>query len=187
MFIWGWALSVPGVLLFSFITEDSSYWRFTFPAMILYIAGIGAVYITANFVVVSSASKSDQGAAAGVFNVALQVGGSILGLAVLTAIAQGIDKSFGPPDVPAGTFSSIGYRSVYYSCVILCVIGLILSVFFIQVPDSMRGSYWNKSVAAPAAAVVSVVSQDPALLARESSERGEEIELRALPVPSQPQ
>ena len=119
--------------------------------MILYIAGIGAVYITANFVIVSSASKSDQGAAAGVFNVALQVGGSVLGLAVLTAVAEGIEKTHGDADLSQGELSDIGYRSVYYSCVILSGIGLFLSVFAIQVPDSMRGSVWKKKVDASAA------------------------------------
>jgi Major Facilitator Superfamily len=144
MFILGWSLSIPGVLLFSFIEDNSSYWRFTFPAMILYIAGIGAVYITANFVVVSSASRSDQGAAAGVFNVALQVGGSILGLAVLTAIAQGIEKRHGPPSLGVGALSHVAYQSVYYSCVIICAIGLVLSIFFISVPESMAGSVWKR-------------------------------------------
>lgn len=151
MFVLGWSLAIPGVLLFSFIEDNSSYWRFTFPAMILYIAGIGTVYITANFIVVSSASRSDQGSAAGVFNVALQVGGSILGLAVFTAIAQGIEKKYGDPHTLVGTLSHVAYQSVYYSCVILCLIGLILSIFFIQVPDSMKGSMWkrNPGVEAP--------------------------------------
>ncbi|EFQ93266.1 hypothetical protein P3342_003101 [Pyrenophora teres f. teres] len=112
--------------------------------MILYIAGIGAVYITANFVLVSSASRSDQGAAAGVFNVALQVGDSILGLAVLTAVAEGIEKKYGDANLPQGELSGIGYKSVYYSCVILSGIGLFLGVFTIQVPASMRGSMWKK-------------------------------------------
>lgn len=114
--------------------------------MILYIAGIGAVYITANFVVVSSASKSDQGAAAGVFNVALQVGGSVLGLAVLTAVAEGIEKTHGDAGLPQGKLGGVGYRSVYYSCVVLSGIGLLLSLFAIKVPDSMRGSIWKKKV-----------------------------------------
>ncbi|UPX11166.1 uncharacterized protein EKO05_0001788 [Ascochyta rabiei] len=146
MFIIGWALSIPGVLLFSFITEHTSYWRYTFPGMILYIAGIGAVYITANFVVVSSASKSDQGAAAGVFNVALQVGGSVLGLAVLTAVAQGVEMTYGDAHLPRGELGGLGYRSVYYSCVILSGIGLFLSVFAIRVPKSMHGSIWKNKV-----------------------------------------
>jgi hypothetical protein len=59
--------------MFNSVTEDTFYWRYTFPGMLLYIAGKYAVYITANIVIVSSASKSDQGVAAGVFNMALQV------------------------------------------------------------------------------------------------------------------
>lgn len=114
--------------------------------MILYIAGIGAVYITANFIIVSSASRADQGAAAGVFNVALQVGGSVLGLAIVTAIAQGIQQRFGEGNLPRDTLGHVGYQSVYYSCVILCFIGLVLSLFAIEIPESMRGSMWKKPV-----------------------------------------
>lgn len=124
--------------------------------MILYIVGIGAVYITANLVVVSSASKSDQGAAAGVFNVALQVGGSVLGLAVLTAVAEGIEKTYGDADLPPGKFSGIGYKSIYYSCVILSGTGLFLSLFAIKVPNSMHGSIWKKKINASVATKTSL-------------------------------
>jgi len=63
----------------------------TFPSMILSIAGVGAVYIAANFVVISAASRAEQGTVAGLFSIALQGGGSVFGLAVLTAVAQGLD------------------------------------------------------------------------------------------------
>ncbi len=161
MFVIGWALCIPGVVLFSLISADTSYWRYTFPGMILYIAGLGVVYITANFVVVSSASKSDQGAVAGVFNVALQVGGSVLGLAVLTAVADGIDKRFGGPHSKPGQLSEKGYQSVYYSCVILSVLALALSLFAIKVPDTMRGSIWKKKVAESAPRVGGAPSNGP--------------------------
>ncbi|GBF64297.1 efflux pump [Trichophyton mentagrophytes] len=148
MFIIGWALCIPGVALFSFITHQTSYWHFTFPGMILYIAGLGVVYITANFVVISSASKSDQGVVAGVFNVALQVGGSVLGLAVLTSVADGVNRKYG--DGKAGVLSLVGYQSVYYSCIILCAVALVLSLV-IEVPDAMKGSLWNKPDQEPTA------------------------------------
>ena len=161
MFVIGWALCIPGVVLFSFITVDTSYWRYTFPGMILYIAGLGVVYITANFVVVSSASKSDQGAVAGVFNVALQVGGSVLGLAVLTAVADGINQRLGGPDADPDRLSKIGYQSVYYSCIILCVLALALSLFAVKVPDSMKGSIWKKEESAnPIAMVTTTTTPD---------------------------
>lgn len=112
--------------------------------MILYIAGLGWVYITANFVVVSSSSKSDQGVVAAIFNVALQVGGSVLGLAILTAVAQGIDRKYGVGQPhPDGQLSEVVYQSVYYSCVILCGIGLFLSLFAIKIPDN--SSFGKKS------------------------------------------
>ncbi|RMZ38115.1 aminotriazole resistance protein [Aspergillus flavus] len=144
MFILGWGFSIPGVLLFSFVDHDTSYWRYTFPGMILYIAGIGAVYITANFVIVSSASRADQGVVAGVFNLALQVGGSVLGLAVITAIAQGIQRRYGEPSLPKDAYGRIGYQSAYYSCVILCFVALLLSVFAIDIPPSMQGTVWKR-------------------------------------------
>lgn len=126
-FIAGWVIAIPGVLLFSFIDESSPYWRFAFPGMILYMAGICIVYVTANFVVVSIALPEDQGTAAGVFNVALQVGGSILGLVVLTEIAQALDDS--NMDTAADTrISESGLRAVYYTCIVLSGVGLLLSV-----------------------------------------------------------
>ena len=112
--------------------------------MILYIAGLGWVYITANYVVVSSASKSDQGVVAAIFNVALQVGGSVLGLAIVTAVAQGVDEKYGNKQPHTdGQLSEIGYRSVYYSCIILCGLGLFLSLFAIKIPNS--GSLANNN------------------------------------------
>jgi len=130
MFIFGHILTLPGPILFSFITPSSSYFAFAFPGLIIYIIGIGFVYVTANFVVVSSARKTDQGATSAVFNVALQVGGSVLGLAVFTAVAEGISRRYGEP--MKERVNQVGYRAVYYSCIILCVIGLLLSLFAVR-------------------------------------------------------
>lgn len=143
IFVLGWTLCIPGLALFSQIIPESSYWRFTFPGMILYIAGLGIVYITANFVVISSASASDQGAVAGVFNLALQVGGSVLGLAVMTAVANGMNARLGGLGANSTSLSEIGYQSVYYSCIILCSIALFLSLLAIKVPEAMRGTIWK--------------------------------------------
>ena len=128
--------------------------------MILYIAGLGWVYITANFVVVSSASKSDQGVVAAIFNVALQVGGSVLGLAILTAVAQGIDEKYGNQQSHSeGQLSLVGYQSVYYSCIILCGVGLFLSLFAIKIPDS--SSFEKKSIPpTPSATAIPLESLD---------------------------
>lgn len=176
--ILGWAFSIPGVLLFSFIGRDTSYWRFTFPAMVLYIAGIGAVLITANFSIVSGASAGDQGVVAGIYNVALQVGGSVLGLAVMTTVAQGINQRFGDAsstDV-SSPLSEIAYRSVYYSCTILCGISLALSLFAVKVPDSMKGSIWKKTASSESRESGNMATPAPTT----GQEQTEEIELEPI-------
>lgn len=90
--------------------------------------------------VVSSASRSDQGAVAGVFNVALQVGGSVLGLAVLTALAQEI----GGRDAQEGGLELVGFRTVYWACGALCGIGLLVSLFAVEAPEGLRGRIWKR-------------------------------------------
>jgi hypothetical protein len=65
----GWVLAIPGLVLLSLIGDGGDYWRFAFPGMILYIAGVGSVYLLANLVVVGSAPPEDQGTVAGIFNV----------------------------------------------------------------------------------------------------------------------
>ncbi|KAK0663856.1 Puromycin resistance protein pur8 [Lasiodiplodia hormozganensis] len=159
MFILGWTLSIPGIALFATTnTHSYSYQHTTLPGTILYIAGIGAVYIAASVVVVSQASRSDQGAAAGVFNVALQVGGSVLGLAVLTAVAEGVG---GGGEGPGGGIGEEGFKAVYWACVGLCGVGLVVSVFAIEVPEGLRGSVWERKgkKGGPAPAVVDAAAE----------------------------
>ncbi|OJD33173.1 mfs transporter [Diplodia corticola] len=148
MFILGWALAIPGIALFALTSGPDKYWRTTFPGMVLYIAGIGAVYVAANVVVVTGASRSDQGAAAGVFNVALQVGGSVVGLAGLTAVAEGVGGGGSGGGAGSsgkgGVIAEEGFRAVYWACVGMCVVGLGVSVFVVEVPRELRGSVWRK-------------------------------------------
>ena len=73
-----------------------------------------------------------------------------MGLTVLTAVAEGIEEDHGNRDLARGELSDVGYRSVYYSCIILSGIGLLLSVFAIKVPEAMRGSIWKRRLDASA-------------------------------------
>lgn len=93
------------------------------------------MYITANIVVVSSAVRSDQGAVAGVFNVALQVGGSLVG----PAMAQGI----GGRDARDGGLELVGFSTVYWACGGLCGIRLLVILCAVEVPEGLEGRVWK--------------------------------------------
>lgn len=70
------------------------------------------------------------------FNVALQVGGSVVGLAGLTALAQGVEERYGDGRMIVG---EAGYRGVYYGCLGLCVVGLVVGAFGVDVPEGIGG------------------------------------------------
>lgn len=73
-----------------------------------------------------------------------------MGLTVLTAVAEGIEEDHGNRDLARGELSDVGYRSVYYSCIILSGIGLLLNVFAIKLPEAIRGSIWKPRLYASA-------------------------------------
>ena len=66
-----WVLGVVGVLLLSFTESRSDYWRFCFPGMVIYIAGVGTVYFVSMVSVIGAAPTEHQGSVAGVFNVSV--------------------------------------------------------------------------------------------------------------------
>lgn len=68
-----WILALAGVLLLVFIDKKSDYWRFCFPGMILYIAGVGTVYFVSMVMAIVSMPKEHHGSVAGVYNVSKSI------------------------------------------------------------------------------------------------------------------
>ena len=61
LYVVSWILAIIGVVLLSLIQSKDDYWRYCFPGMVLYIFGVGTVYLVTNVVVVGSAPLKDQG------------------------------------------------------------------------------------------------------------------------------
>ncbi|KAI0397032.1 aminotriazole resistance protein [Xylariaceae sp. FL0594] len=125
-----WVLALVGIILFTRMGSSADYWRYCLPGMILYIAGVGTVYFVGNVTVVATASEKLQGTVSGVYNMFLNVGGAVLGVAVLTVINDSVTSNNGGKWNPKATLD--GYRAGYYGAIAMAAIGLICSVFFTQ-------------------------------------------------------
>ncbi len=75
-----------GLLLFSRISVDGSYWSEVLPAMVLVGTGAGLSFPSLMGLAMSGVKPSDAGLASGLVNTTLQVGGAI-GLAVLATLS----------------------------------------------------------------------------------------------------
>lgn len=143
-------MSLVGLALLAVMSSGDDYWRLCLPGMVLYIAGIGTVYFVGNVTVVATADAETQGTVSGVYNVSAQVlflppflagvtddcnqqmflnvGGAVLGVALLTVINDSVASKHGGPDDPDAALA--GYRAGYYGAIAMSVIGLVCSVFF---------------------------------------------------------
>jgi hypothetical protein len=84
----------------------------------------------------------------------------VFGLAILAAVAQAMDLKYGENGSPQKGLGCVGYKSVYYSCMILSVIGLLISIIDIRVPDGMSGSIWQIKADTPSTVVPSSLELD---------------------------
>ncbi|KAI3325277.1 MFS general substrate transporter [Xylariaceae sp. AK1471] len=124
--LFSWLFAIAGVTLFTFVNSTADYWRLVLPGMILYIIGLASGYYVSLVRVVISASAEDQGSVAGVFNMCLNVGGAVLGVAVLTVVADSVTSQHGGSNLVEARLR--GYQAAYYGAVAWAALGTLISV-----------------------------------------------------------
>ncbi|KAF3767444.1 MFS general substrate transporter [Cryphonectria parasitica EP155] len=79
-------------LLLSFMKSDSSYWAFTFPALILNVVGADFQFNVANMYVMQSLPPQQQGLASGIMNTLIRLSCTVA-LGIATAVYTSIETS----------------------------------------------------------------------------------------------
>ena len=132
-----WALAATGIILLALLRSNADYYRYCLPGMILYITGVGTVYYVGNVVVVGSAKPEDQGSVSGVYNMCLNVGGAVLGVAVVTVVANSVTDGKGGVGKAGARLK--GYRAGYWACVGMCGVAGMVSVWGMRVGKGQDG------------------------------------------------
>ncbi|KFG77667.1 putative aminotriazole resistance protein [Metarhizium anisopliae] len=121
-----WLAALIGLVLFTRMESEDDYWRYCLPGMILYITGICTVYFVGNVTVVASAPSATQGTVSGVYNMFLNVGGAVVGVALLTVISNTVTSNEGGKTHPGALLA--GYRAGYYTSIAMTGIGVFASL-----------------------------------------------------------
>ncbi len=75
-----------GLVYFSHIPVDGTYWRDLFPGIVLMASGMGATFVALTLAATSGVPAKESGLASGLLNTSQQIGGA-LGLAILAAVS----------------------------------------------------------------------------------------------------
>jgi hypothetical protein len=88
----GMSLLGVGLLWFTQISVDGSYWTDLFPGFLLIGIGMPFVFVPVTIAAVAGVSHDEAGLASGLINTSQQIGGA-LGIAVLSAIANSVTST----------------------------------------------------------------------------------------------
>ncbi|KAI5868446.1 MFS general substrate transporter [Durotheca rogersii] len=90
--VFGAACYVGASLLLSFMKQESSYWAFMFPALVLNVAGADFQFNVANMYVMQSLPKHQQSLAGGIFNVVIRLSNTVV-MGISTAVFSTVQQT----------------------------------------------------------------------------------------------
>ncbi|OAQ23290.1 MFS general substrate transporter [Linnemannia elongata AG-77] len=132
----GFLLRCVTALMFSFVTEHTSYFALPFPAFIIHIFGIGLSHLPIQITAVRDAENEDQGLVGALYNTGLQLGAPF-GIAILNVIVISTNGNAGADSVRGGPALMKGFRNAFYAMVAMGLFGFFLALVILP---------WDKPV-----------------------------------------
>ncbi|KAI0206484.1 major facilitator superfamily domain-containing protein [Astrocystis sublimbata] len=123
LMVFGAVSYLGATILFSFMSADSSYWAFVFPALVLNVAGADLQFNVANMYVLQSLPSHQQSLAGGIFNVFVRLSNTVA-LGITTAIFSSVEAT------PASLADPmLRYTRTFQTTIALAAAGVVVSPF----------------------------------------------------------
>ncbi|KAL3421564.1 MFS transporter [Phlyctema vagabunda] len=143
VFIAGWVVTIVGVVLLSVMSSKDEYAKYCIPGMILFMAGVNSVFYAANVEVIGGAPADDQATIAGIFNMSLQMGGSVLGFAIVTLVRTAVEDNAGGSESARARLK--GYRAGHYTILAMSGTAAALSALLVSSSKATQASEVQES------------------------------------------
>ena len=127
----GMSLLSVGLLLFTQVSVDGSYWTDLFPGFLVIGLGMPFVFVPVTIAAVAGVSHDQMGLASGLINTSQQIGGA-LGIAVLSAIATSTtsDAISGGTAQPQALVD--GFTRAFWVAAIAAAVGVAAIAIFVR-------------------------------------------------------
>jgi len=127
----GMALMGVGLVFFTQISADGSYWSDLFPGFLVIGLGMPFVFVPVTIAAVAGVSHDEAGLASGLINTSQQIGGA-LGIAVLSAIATSVTSN----EIAAGTDQAQalvdGFSTAFWVAAAGAAVGVVAIALFVR-------------------------------------------------------
>ena len=132
--VFGMTLMTVGLLYFTQVSVDGSYWSDLFPGFLIIGLGMPFAFVPITIAAVAGTKPQEAGLASGLINTSQQIGGAV-GIAILSTIAVSTTTD----DLAAGAAQpealTSGFQAAFWAGAAIAFAGVLVSLFLVRGRD----------------------------------------------------
>ena len=133
--VFGMSFMTVGLLYFTQVSADGSYWTDLFPGFLIVGLGMPFAFVPITIAAVAGTKREEAGLASGLINTSQQIGGAV-GIAILSTIAVSTTTD----DLASGVAQPValtdGFQAAFWAgAVDLAFVGVLVSLFLVRGRD----------------------------------------------------
>ena len=129
--VFGMTLLTIGLVYFTQVSVDGSYWSDLFPGFLIIGLGMPFCFVPITIAAMVGTDETDAGLGSGLINTAQQIGGA-LGIAVLSTVATSVMKDDVATGVAVPQASVNGFVDAFWVGAGIAFVGILVSVFLVR-------------------------------------------------------
>jgi len=129
--IFGLAMVGGGLVYFTQISANGSYFGDLFAGFIILGIGLGFTFVPISIAALAGVTGRDAGLASGLINTSQQIGGA-LGLAILTTVSENHFTSLIKSGTPPAEAATSGYAWAFWVAAALAAVAIVLTIFLVK-------------------------------------------------------
>jgi len=130
----GLAMVGGGLIYFTQIAANGSYWQDLFPGFILLGIGLGFAFVPISIAALGGVTGKDAGLASGLINTSQQIGGA-LGLAILTTVSATHTSSLLKNGTPKLSAVTSGFALAFWVAAGVCAASILATLVVLKRQD----------------------------------------------------
>jgi EmrB/QacA subfamily drug resistance transporter len=132
--VFGMSLMTVGLLYFTQVSVDGSYWKDLFPGFLIIGLGLPFAFVPVTIAAVAGTKREEAGLASGLINTSQQIGGAV-GIAILSTVAVSTtDDAIATGTAPPVALTD-GFQAAFWTGAGIAFLGVLVSLFLVRGRD----------------------------------------------------
>jgi EmrB/QacA subfamily drug resistance transporter len=133
--VFGMSLMTVGLLYFTQVSVDGSYWTDLLPGFLIIGLGMPFAYVAVTIAAVAGTKPQEAGLASGLINTSQQIGGAV-GIAILSTVAvTTAEDATAPGSFPSPVALTDGFQAAFWTGAAIAFAGVLVSLFLVRGRD----------------------------------------------------